>query len=270
MRRDMLRRRAYKAERDAYHVDRHERTAKALSSQAKTQVPVLDFDIEAGIQFLIDRGLDEGHIREGSMPARSLCFIANLISKQNWEGRRLLGLHVGNFVGLSLASLISTLTAVHPLSLVIAIDPNLPHRGITSPQDHVLALLSHFNLQSHAIVIAGYSVEKSISNEGVIIKGYDPSEHFGQEVACESVITNLTTIFRSFVDVALIDGNHEASYLRREISELTQALRAGGLLILDDVDNWYEELKEVYLSLPPSKWQNMGTDGRVGVLRMLT
>jgi hypothetical protein len=266
---EMRRRMAAKAQRDAYHADRHERTAKALSSRAQAQVLASDFEIEAAIQYLITRGLDEQHIRSGSISASSLDFIANLIATQGWERRRLLGLHVGNFVGVSLAWFISTLTGLHPSSLVIAIDPNLPHRGITSPQDHVVALLSHFDFQSHAIVIAGYSVEKSISNEGTVIGGYDPAEHFEQEAACENVIANITSIFGSFVDVAIIDGNHEASYLRREVNELALALRVGGLLIFDDVSIGYEELKEVYLSLPSAKWQNLGTDGRVGVLKML-
>jgi hypothetical protein len=267
---ELHRQRAYKAQRAAYHSDRHQRTAKALSSQAKTQASAPDFDVEAAIQYLLARGLDEHQIREGSISAWNLDFMASLIAAQGWEGRKLLGLHVGNFVGVSLAWFIRTLTGLHPSSLVIAIDPNLPHRGITSPQDHVLALLSNFNLQSHAIVIAGYSLEKSISNEGTLIGGYDPSEHFKQEFACENVIANLASIFGSFIDVALMDGNHEASYLRREVSELTPALRAGGLLIFDDISRGYEELREVYFSLPSSKWQSLGTDGQVGVLRKVT
>jgi Methyltransferase domain len=255
--------------REHFHDKRHEVIAEALQPQRSARPVAPQFEFEAGIRFLVSRGLDEMQIREGSIPEHSLDFIAATIAALEWQDRAIVGLHIGNFVGLSLAAFITMLNAIHAESLVIAIDPNVPHRGIISPQDHVLALLSHFQLQCDAIVVAGYSGRKSVSNDGTIFEGYDPAQHFSREAACENVIANFSATFGRCVDIAVIDGNHEALYLQREIAEIGLVLRPGGVLVLDDVDRSWAELRRVYLSLPAATWQDLGSDGRVGLLGLL-
>jgi hypothetical protein len=242
----------------------------ARISQLELRSPALapTFDFEAGVRFLASRGLDESQIRAGSIPETSLDFVARKIAAEGWGNRTLIGLHIGNFVGLSLAAFIKMLTVVNSGSLVVAVDPNVPHRGIVSPQDYVLALLTHFGLQSNALVVAGYSERKSVSNDGIVFDGYDPAENFLQEAACENVIANLGSALGHCMDVAVVDGNHQASYLRHEVDELARVLRLGGLLVLDDVDKWWPELRDVYLSLPKSQWEDLGSDGRVALLRL--
>jgi Methyltransferase domain len=255
--------------RDDDHAKRHRVISQVLRHQGSARRVVSEFKIEAGIRFLVDRGLDERQIRDGSIPESSLDFVAAKIATLDWQDRAIIGLHIGNFVGLSLAAFIEMLTALHAESLVIATDPNVPHRGVMSPQDHVLALLSHFRLQYRAIVVAGYSGRKSVSNDGVVFGEYDPAQHFPREAACENVIANLVSLFGRCIDIAVVDGNHEALYLRHEIHEIARALRPGGVLVLDDVDNAWAELRQVYLSLPATEWQDLGSDGRVGLLRLL-
>jgi len=255
--------------RDDYHAKRHRVISQVLRPEANARAVVPEFKMEAGVRFLVGRGLDERQIRDGSIPERSLDFVAAKIAALDWQDRAMVGLHIGNFVGLSLAAFIGMLTTLHAESVVIATDPNVPHRGVMSPQDHVLALLSHFRLQSRAIVVAGYSGSKSVSNDGGVFGGYDPEQHFPREAACENVIANLGSLFGRCIDIAVVDGNHEALYLRHEIHEIARALRPGGLLVLDDVDDAWAELRQVYLSLPAAEWQDLGSDGRVGLLRLL-
>jgi hypothetical protein len=256
----------WKERRVGFHLNRRQVIAQAVGAEDAPPAPSPGFKFEAGIQFLVDAGLEESQIRQGSIPARSLEFAIGKIAEQAWR-RPIYGLHVGNFLGLSLAAFVSALTDLHPESLVMAVDPNVPHREIISPQNHVLALLSHFGLQRNTLVIVGYSGRKAVSNDGVIYGAYDPSQNFSRENACENVLANITVLVGTRIDVAILDGNHDAVYLRRELDELAGALRPGGLVVLDDVDTAWDELRQVYRSLPSRKWDDLGTDGRVGVLR---
>jgi hypothetical protein len=69
-------------------------------------------------------------------------------------------------------------------------------------------------------------------------------------------------------DVALLDGNHEGEYLRREISKIVRILKLGGLIVLDDVDAHWIEIQEVFQSLGGLGFEIVGTDGRVGVAKL--
>ena len=101
-------------------------------------------------------------------------------------------------------------------SVVVSIDPNLPHRSIERPQDHVIAVLNHFGLQKNAMISVSYSGEKSVSNDGVEFNGYDPFASHASEQACKNALANLGILWPRRFDFAVMDGNHDASYLSKE------------------------------------------------------
>jgi hypothetical protein len=182
---------------------------------------------------------------------------------------------VGNFVGISLAALSGSLIEVAGDSdpLVVSIDPNIPHNDIADPQAATMAVLNHFGYQRYNVVICGYSLEKSLGNEGAATVDYDPMGAFAQEQACENVLLSLAGLGLS-LDVAVVDGSHNAPYLRRELEAIVPLLRDGALLILDDVTDVWVGIRDLFgeLGSPDSQWplEVLDHDGRIGVLRRAT
>jgi hypothetical protein len=76
-----------------------------------------------------------------------------------------------------------------------------------------------------------------VSNDGVEFNGYDPFASHASEQACENAIANLSILWSRRFDFAVMDGNHDASYLRQETDAARDILSKGGILILDDVDS---------------------------------
>ena len=263
------RRQRYRAQKEAerllFHQERKEKISRtdALNSH-KQEIRMPEF--EEIIGFLLERGIPEEHLRDGSIPPESLAFIQSEIGEllpAAPEGYR--GLHVGNFVGVSLASVTGLLATLNPLSVTVSIDPNLTHRGIDHPQDHVTALLSRFQLQNNSLVICGYSTAKSISNDGVTFDGYDPADAFAGESACENCLASLARIGMGPFHVALIDGNHEGDYVEKELRVLAPLLADGAVLIMDDVNGAWDEIASLFESLDQFGFTPGATDGRVGL-----
>lgn len=178
----------------------------------------------------------------------------------------MIGLHVGNFLGVSLASFTAFAKRRDSNSVVVSIDPNLTHRGIERPQDHVIAVLNHFGLQKNAMISVSYSGEKSVSNDGIEFNGYDPFASHASEQACENALANLGILWPRRFDFAVVDGNHDASYLSKEADAARDLLTAGGVLIFDDVDDNWPDIKAEFARLGAHGWRQAGTDGRVGML----
>jgi hypothetical protein len=254
------------AERLLFHQARRERIARASAAHSGQHEACMP-EFEEIIGFLMERGIPEEHLRDGSIPPDSLEFIhgeiAGLLPPAPANGYR--GLHVGNFVGVSLASLTGMLATLSSSSVVVSIDPNLTHRGIEHPQDHVMALLSRFRLQNNSLVIGGYSTAKSISNDGVTFEGYDPADAYAAESACENCLSSLVRLGMAPFHVALVDGNHEGDYVARELRALAPLLAEGAVLIMDDVNGAWDEIASLFASLDQFGFVAGATDGRVGL-----
>jgi hypothetical protein len=73
------------------------------------------------------------------------------------------------------------------------------------------------------------------------------------------------------LDVAVVDGSHNAAYLRRELEAIVPLLRVGALLVLDDVTDAWAGIRDLFgeLGAPGSAWplEALDHDGRIGVLR---
>ena len=242
----------------------------ALSQQPKPNGATYSY--RSAIEFHCARGLPRDHVVAGSIPEDSLAFCGAILDETIETGRPLLGLHVGNFVGESLAYFAAYARGRNDKSIIVSIDPNLSHRGIDNPQKHTIALLNHFNLQSNVIICTGYSGQKSVSNDGLSFISEDGSEydslaHFSDEQSCQNTLNNLALLYKLRFDFAVMDGNHEAEYLRSEVDVARRLLTPNGALLLDDVSEAWTDIKAEYSSLASRGWKPLGADGRVGVLQ---
>ena len=243
----------------------------AHASVAAQQVP---YSYNAAVEFHCARGLPRGHVVGGSMPESTLAYCSKALDDliPTADDKPLAGLHVGNFLGVSLSHFVNYVRQRNEKSVVVSIDPNLKHQGIEYTQKHVIAILNHFGLQRNAVICVGYSTNKTLSNDGIaFIDGngieYDPYSRFESEQSCEDTLSNLCTISQGKFDFAVVDGNHEGSHLRRETALVRRLLAPEGVLILDDVSDAWSEIKAEYDDLRSKGWRAVGADGRVGVLQ---
>jgi hypothetical protein len=232
----------------------------AVQASAPPGVSPRPFSFEEAVALLISRGLNEEAIRLSSIPERHLQFAGAAIAR-NCPRRPLRALHVGNFVGVSLAALSGIVIQHDPGSLVVSVDPNLPHLGVHSPQDHVLALLAHFGMQRNNVMICGYSLHRTDNKTKLGTIAASP--------ACEQTLENLERLGHQF-DLALIDGNHSADYLSGELAVLVRLLPGGALLILDDVSRSYPHIQDLFREVaasPAWPFEKVAHDGNIGILR---
>jgi len=247
------------------------------------QIDAIDFSYKEAINYLVNLDYEslfeaKGELGElaqsvsgsrgiipGSIPESSLDFCSYFIGEY-FTGQPLIGLHVGNFVGISLAFLTNVVKQLHDQSIIVSIDPNVKHRGIRNPLNLVVGLLNKFGLQDNCLILTGYSLEMN--------SYYDaPSDNnlttnfFDRGMSCAQQLKGLEMISPATFDFFLIDGNHESNYLKREIESANKLLKSGGLLLLDDIDEFWGDLQETYESIDETKYQKLGTDGRVGVLK---
>ena len=180
--------------------------------------------------------------------------------------RPIVALHIGNFVGVSLAFLAQAVSELNAGSKVVSIDPNLTHRGAARTMETVLVLLTYFGLEDRVAILTGYSLEKNVSNQGEVFEGYDPVVNWKNERACTHQLDLLSTLAPSRFDLCLIDGNHEGDYLQRELGQVHRLLRPGGILVLDDVSATWPKIQSVFSGISREQFQTLGADGRIGLL----
>jgi len=248
---------------------RRDRLARAAAAHPDRSVA---FSYEDAIDFLVDRGVHEYHLREGTMPEESLAVVADAIEAQLDHGRPLVGLQVGNFVGVSLAFLSDRLRRHDERSVMVSVDPGLPHRGVDRPQDHVLRLLRRYGLQRSNLVVTAFSLSQNLGDDGFnhTDEGREQDLFSALEAtaAGEAALANLATLAPAGFDLVLLDGNHDGGYLQREIEVVRDLLRPGGLLVLDDLQ--WDGVRSVFadLTAPGSSFAVVAGDGsRVSVLR---
>lgn len=228
------------------------------------------------VLFLANRGIDETQIREGSIPPESLDFLASFVRESASTGTPLLGLHVGNFLGVSLASITAVARACHSDSVVVAVDPNLEHRGIAHPQDHVCAVLAHCGLSANVLLCCGFSEAKNVGNDGRnyldnyrLLTQEEIAATVSQQHAPTDVLSQIARLQAKPFDFALIDGNHESTYVQSELCRLHPLMKRGGLVFMDDVSEGWPMIKKVFESSESEYYRCRESNGRVGVLEVL-
>jgi methyltransferase family protein len=246
---------------------RNRRSLRQIEADKVRDVPTADTRVEEAIRFLVDRGLNERQVREGSVPEDSLRHIAAVVSNHLPSSRPVRALHVGNFVGVSLCYLSWLFRERHPESLVVSIDPNITHRGIEDPQAHVLALLHHFDLLRNNLIIPGYTLEQTA---GETLTDTLEADYLA-ELACENVLATLDRLCGQRFDLALLDGNHEESYLAREFAAVRRLITDNGIVVFDDVTEGWGGVREVFSqALQDPNFVELGHGQRVGILRAVT
>lgn len=251
--------------------------------QEQQQIDSIEFSYKEAISYLVsldyeslfeasgelarlvqpDSGADG--IIPGSIPESSLNFCASFI-REYFTGKPIIGLHVGNFVGISLAYLTNVVKTLHLDSTIVSIDPNIKHRGIRNLLNIVVGLLNKFGLQDNCLILTGYSLEMN-SYYDAPSDNNPTTNFFDRGMSCAQKLKRLAMIAPAIFDFFLIDGNHEGDYLKREIETADKLLKSSGLLFLDDINSYWSELQENYESIDETKYQKLGTDGRVGVLK---
>jgi hypothetical protein len=140
-----------------YRTRRYATAVWRLKSRRTSSGSTLRFDYESAIRLLIDRGIDETVLRHNSILEPHLAFIRQTMNERLSSSRPLAGLHVGNFVGVSLAAFADALRNIHAESTVVAVDPNIDTPGLANPQQHVIATLESCGLLRSVVLVTGPS-----------------------------------------------------------------------------------------------------------------
>lgn len=230
---------------------------------------ILYYNYEKSIEVLVSLGLDEEQIRYGSIPEDSLSFLFKTVDKSLSNFPQIKALHIGNFVGISLTYLSNAFKLINSNCVLVSIDPNLSHRGIRNPQKYVLHLLDRFDFHDMNLVLTGFSLSQNLMDDAGVFyhselnyKDY-PDSH----VAPTNILKNLKDIGTQF-NFILIDGNHEEKYLYEEIHLCTEILDKNGLLILDDINNGWDDINRVFKKLFADKrFEFLASNDRIGIFK---
>lgn len=197
------------------------------------------------VDLIASWGYERIHIPWGSMKASVLDSIIDWIN--NNANKPAIGVHVGNYLGISLGILSLSLKEHDQKSLIIAIDPDLPCRGQHETEKATTMLLQSLDVEDMVLRLTGYSLWKSISGDGFKIDPeYDPKEKFDSEVAAQWQLENLAKLFTSRADFVLLDGNHEKDYLTEEVLVSYNLLRPGGAIFVDDITRHYKGVESAF------------------------
>ena len=219
------------------------------------------FDYEEAVKCLLRLNVGlEKHVRETSIPEESLRYLERFFLGYFSSDKPIVALHVGNFLGISLVWAASCFKKIHKDSLVVSIDPNITHRGISYPLEAVVKLANYFRVQKSILFLVGYSLEKAVCLDS------------GRGMSFENILWNLALLSKGNYDVAFVDGNHDGAYVSRELEHIFPLLREDGIVVMDDVDEFWQVrtgLKDVFEKVDRAKFTKEGTDGRVGILKKL-
>jgi hypothetical protein len=170
------------------HIFRHQAVKKRMltaknKEHASATLDVTEYNYKAAIEYHRARGMTNGHLIAGSIPESSVDYCCNILDDLLPTDRPLAGLHIGNFLGISLSHFTDYVRRKNEKSVVMSIDPNIQHQGIENPQNHVISILNHFGLQKNATICVAYSTNKTVSNDGMAFVGengfeYDPYAKF--------------------------------------------------------------------------------------------
>ncbi len=109
------------------------RIAAVETSALASKLPLREaYSYRSAIEFHAARGLVRSQVVAGSIPESSLEFCSASLDRflPARAGEPVTGLHVGNFIGVSLCHVTDYARKRDERSVVVSVDPNLTHRGI--------------------------------------------------------------------------------------------------------------------------------------------
>ncbi len=155
---------------------------------SKSRGPAISYSWSDALDFLAALDNDRSDIIAGTIPERSLEYACRELGLRI-KARTVLGLHIGNFVGISLCHFTNFVRRLDEKSTIVSIDPNLPVRSIQNPMEKVIRCLNRYNLQGNSMILTGYSLEKSGNNTPEYEKAFD------QEFSCENQLPQLRAAY---------------------------------------------------------------------------
>ncbi len=115
-------------------------------------------------------------------------------------------------------------------------------------------------------MITGFSDSRNPINDGEVAYLTD-STILSDEFAPVGVLNTLIDLnVQSKFDCAIMDGNHNAEYLVRELELLKPLLADLAFVVLDDVDEHWPSIQTVYNTSRNFGFTPKACDGRVGIL----
>jgi predicted O-methyltransferase YrrM len=171
--------------------------------------------------------LDFSHVRNGSMPEKTLKIISQYIRGN--------GLQIGGFVGLTHCYIANCLQEKG--GTICTIDPNLTHRNIKNPVNIIHQLVSYYEFNDNSLIVLGYAI---------------PQMKIFEKIGAK-------------FNFILIDGKHDEHSVKNEVLQADKILKDGGFIILDDIDNW-DGPKFVYQNFPLENYIKVICDTRAGIL----
>lgn len=244
------------------------RRQKLAGETARTQMATGGYSYAAALRELVGYGIEGADIHAASLFRGSLELCAQTLERYLVTDRPVVGLHIGNYLGVSLCFFLDWMKRTHPDGLVISIDPNIAHQGVENPQQYVTRLAEHFGLTRQHVLIVGYTLEKNMGdgNDSASEAKTDASMRQSHESAPEDVLPHLARLGVK-IDFVLIDGNHDAAYLTRELQWIEQMLNERAILIFDDVSEYWARMQNVYETLASGReYVEVGRDSRLGIL----
>ena len=246
-----------------------EEIANELDTKStKQQSKPLDYNYV--VDYFVDTfHIDKSHILSGSIGPKNCDRMVYTIL-EHFDKSRIIGLNIGNFLGVAFSYILSRVVHNNNESTLISVDPNIPHRGIENLEDKFIASLGAFNLEDNSLIINGYSLNKNLSNDGVTFNHYDPEKFYNQENGCTGVLQKLVYLGVEKLNFILLDGNHHSEYLQQEMKICSQLLQSGGILFLDDIDENWKLLKTSalnFLKENESVFSELYYDGRILALK---
>src|SRR5262245_57288658 len=115
-----------------------------------------------------------------------------------------------------------------------------------NPHQHVVRLAARYGLLSNILPVASFSRARTVRDDGVVYSTTSVEDQARDDVAFEDAIALLAHLARHAFDLVLLDGHHEADYLRKEIDLIGPMMKPGAIAVLDDVDQYWADLQKVY------------------------
>ena len=114
-----------------FEAARRRRIAAHDSAHVSVAAKQIPYSYSAAINFLTSSGLSQRQVIGGSIPEPSLSFCSKVLDEflLTTDGRPLIGLHVGNFLGVSLSHFVNYVRQRNDKSVVVSIDPDLNTEG---------------------------------------------------------------------------------------------------------------------------------------------
>jgi len=177
----------------------------------------MKFNYAKAIKFLVSKGIKKESITNSTIDDTQLSQLNNFI-EQEYGKNKLLGLHVGSFLGVSFSGILSKMKSLNDDSVLVGIDPNIAQHEITKQLPYFTMLVNYLGLHENTVMLTGYPVEACLKNE----------------YSAENVLRNLAFTSKNKFNFIFIEHGYGQQYLNRMLLAVDCLLKPNGVLIIND------------------------------------